>query len=102
MLFEEAQRMSEHGDGWQRVRSISGRYHGVPTQRFLVVQCHLELVEIKPLPGLSRRKVVIEITGGVAKRVELAIGSQQENSRRFRVRDARIAAWFHETKRISR
>lgn len=96
VLLEEAQRVREHGDGGQRVGPVGRRDHGAPAQRLLVVQRHLELVEVEPLARLPRRQVVVEVPGRVAERVELARRSQQEHGRRLGVRDARVAAWTRE------
>lgn len=39
---------------------------------------HLELVEVKPVPGLLRVQVVVEVPGCEPKAVEAQLRSQQE------------------------
>ena len=70
VLFEEAQRVGENGDGRQRL-AVGGRDERVPAQQFLVVQCHFEFVEVEPLSGFAGRQVVIEVPRWIAERVEL-------------------------------
>ena len=57
-----------------------------------LVQTHLELVEVEPLPSLVVRQVVVEVARRETERVELSSRRQQQRGRCFLVDDARIAA----------
>lgn len=76
VILEEAQRVGEDGDGGQGVGAVGGADDRAPAQLLLVVQRHLELVEVEPLAGFARRQVVIKVTRRVTERMELTRRSQ--------------------------
>ena len=55
-----------------------------------VVQRHLELVEVEPVPGFFRAEVVVEVASSEPKRMELAVRVEQKRGRRLVIDYARV------------
>ena len=58
----------------------------------VMVQHHLELVEVVPLGGVAGAEVVEVVPGGEAEGVELPVGVEEEDRRRLLVAHSRVVA----------
>ena len=63
-----------------------------PDTHLVMVQHHLELVEVEPLGGLSGAEVVEAVPGGEAEGVELPLRVEEEGGGRLLVAHARVVA----------
>ena len=75
-----------------RLRHKQSIFVSTLIQYLVMVQHHLELVEVEPLGGLGGAEVVEAVPGGEAEGVELPLRVEEEGGGRLLVAHARVVA----------